>query len=79
MSAAKRALIALSCVVVLGPQWLGTAGAETRPRCLTREQQRVAISERLALPLATIRRTLRNKVPGEMVRSRLCQDPVRLI
>ena len=48
-------------------------------RCLTREQQRVAISERRAVPLATVRRTVRSRLPGELVSARLCQEPSRLI
>jgi uncharacterized membrane protein YkoI len=79
MSAVKLALAALAVMLLVGPQVIGPATAETRPRCLTRDQQRSAISERRALPLATVRRTLRSKVPGEMVRARLCQDAERLI
>ena len=48
-------------------------------RCLTPEQQRTAITERRALPLATVRSSVRARVPGEMVRARLCQEPERLI
>jgi uncharacterized membrane protein YkoI len=55
------------------------ADAEPRRRCLTRDQQRVAIAERRALPLATVRRTVRTRVPGELVRAQLCQEPHRLI
>src|SRR5262245_8734564 len=79
MAAAKFALIALALVVLFGPLVVDSAWSESRARCLTREQQRVAISDRRALPLATVRRTLRSKVPGELVRARLCQDPERLI
>jgi len=79
MSATRLALIALALVALVGPLVVDPAEAESRARCLTRDQQRTAISERRALPLATVRRTLRSKVPGELVRARLCQDPERLI
>jgi len=48
-------------------------------RCLTRDQQRAALSEGRALPLATVRRNLRQRIPGELVRVRLCQDGERLV
>jgi uncharacterized membrane protein YkoI len=48
-------------------------------RCLSRDQQRAALTEGRALPLATVRRNLRQRIPGELVRVRLCQDGERLI
>ena len=53
--------------------------AEEAVQCLTREQQRSAIVEGRAVPLAAVRRTLRQRMPGEVVRARLCQRPDRLI
>ena len=70
----KLAPIAL-VLTLLAPLSVVPADAESRMRCLTRDQQRTAISERRALPLATVRRTLRSKVPGRLVRARLCQEP----
>jgi uncharacterized membrane protein YkoI len=74
MSALKLALIALA-LLVLAPDFIAPASAEGRLRCLTRDQQRVAIAERRAVTLATVRRTLRKRLPGELVRARLCQEP----
>jgi uncharacterized membrane protein YkoI len=75
----KFALAAL-VLMALGPMWVVAADAEPRMRCLTRDQQRSAIAERRAVPLATVRKSVRARVPGEMVRARLChQDPERLI
>jgi hypothetical protein len=74
----RLALVALALVVV-GPLSVVPADAEPRMRCLTRDQQRSAIAERRAVPLATVRAAVRAKVPGEMVRARLCQEPERLI
>jgi uncharacterized membrane protein YkoI len=66
-------------LAVFGSVSIDPAGAENRLRCLTTEQQRVAISERRALPLATVRRTVRSRVPGEALHARLCLDSDRLI
>jgi uncharacterized membrane protein YkoI len=76
---AHRFFPAALVLLALGPWSSDPAGAERRLQCLTAEQQRAAISERRALPLATIRRTVRARVPGELVRARLCQDTDRLI
>jgi uncharacterized membrane protein YkoI len=74
----RFALVAL-VLTVLGPFSVVPADAEPRMRCLTRDQQRSAITERRAVPLAAVRTSVRAKVPGEMVRARLCQEPDRLI
>ena len=78
MVALKLALVAL-LLVVLGPLSVVPAEAEPRMRCLTRDQQRTAITERRAVPLAAVSKSVRTRVPGEMVRARLCQEPERLI
>jgi len=78
MVALKLALVAL-LLVVLGPLSVAPAEAEPRMRCLTRDQQRTAITERRAVPLAAVRKAVRARAPGEMVRARLCQEPERLI
>lgn len=74
----KLAPLALA-LTVLG--WLSVVPAEAEPRlrCLTRDQQRAAIAERRAVALAAVRRSVRARVPGELVRARLCQEPERLI
>ncbi len=74
----KLALIAL-VLMMFAPFSVVPADAESRMRCLTRDQQRTAIAERRAVPLATVRTSVRARVPGEMVRARLCQEPERLI
>lgn len=78
MLAPRLALIAL-VLVVLGSFWPDPADAEQRARCLTRDQQRAAIAERRAVPLATVQRAVRARVPGEVVRAQLCQEPQRLV
>ncbi len=77
--AALRFAIAILVLAVLGPLSPIPADAEQRMRCLTRDQQRAAIAERRAVPLATVRRSVRARVPGELVRAQLCQESQRLI
>jgi uncharacterized membrane protein YkoI len=78
MIALKVTLVAF-VIAVLAPLSVAPADAEQRMRCLTREQQRTAITERRAVPLAAVRTSVRTRVPGELVRARLCQEPDRLI
>jgi uncharacterized membrane protein YkoI len=74
-----RLMLAALALMLVGPLSVVPADAEPRMRCLTRDQQRAAITERRAVPLAAVRNAVRTKVPGEMVRARLCQEPERLI
>jgi len=55
------------------------APAADRPRCLSRNEQRTAIAEGRAVPLATASRSMPYGVPGELVRARLCLDSGRLV
>ena len=50
----KLALVAL-VLTLLAPCLVVPADAEPRMRCLTRDQQRTAIAERRAVPLAAVR------------------------
>jgi uncharacterized membrane protein YkoI len=52
--------------------------AGERMRCLTRDQQRAAIAEKRAVPLATAIRTIR-RTPREVVNARLCEQSGRLV
>jgi uncharacterized membrane protein YkoI len=73
-----RFFAAVLIVVALpGP----AAAEEGRPSCLTRAEQRAAIAEGHAIPLATARRMLRQRMGGELVlvRARLCHDSGKLI
>jgi uncharacterized membrane protein YkoI len=74
VAAAAAALVAFLSSASLSP-----ASAEEQRRCLNKEEQRNAIAERRAVPLAAALRTLRRRVPGEVIRARLCQDQDRLI
>jgi uncharacterized membrane protein YkoI len=58
---------------------LSPAVAQDQPHCLTRAEQRAAIAAGQAIPLAAVRRILRQHMAGELVRARLCQESGRLI
>jgi uncharacterized membrane protein YkoI len=55
------------------------AAAQEQPRCLTRAEQRTAIAAGEAIPLATARQMLHQRMNGELVRARLCRESGRLI
>jgi len=57
---------------------LAPASADERLRCLSRNEQRDAIAQGQAVPLATARRALPGRT-RELVRARLCEDSGRLI
>jgi uncharacterized membrane protein YkoI len=69
----------LSLALALAPALIGPAAADDEVRCLSRDQQRAAIADGRAVPLASALRTQRRRVPGEVVRARLCQEGERLI
>jgi uncharacterized membrane protein YkoI len=55
------------------------AAAQEQPRCLSRAEQRAAIAAGQAISLATARQMLRQRMSGELVRARLCQESGRLV
>jgi uncharacterized membrane protein YkoI len=65
-----------AAVIVLG--LLTPAAAEEHARCLTPEQQRTAIKDGQAVPLAHAIRALR-RTPREVVRARLCEQSGKLV
>ncbi|RDV02131.1 PepSY domain-containing protein [Undibacter mobilis] len=72
------ALILLGCLVAPGQASLG---ADRSPRaCLTRAEQRDAIAERKAIPLAAAIKLLRERGRrGEVVRADLCKRDDKLV
>jgi uncharacterized membrane protein YkoI len=54
------------------------AGAEAR-HCLTKEQQRAAITGNKAVRLGVALRAARGRVAGEVVKARLCEGPKGLV
>jgi len=68
-------LVAATAVVLAV---LPSAQAEERQHCLTREQQRAAIADGRAVPLAEAIRVLR-RTPRDVVRARLCEQSGRLV
>ena len=55
------------------------ASAAERFRCLSRIEQRAAIADGRAVPLARASQSVPHRAPGELVRARLCQDGERLV
>jgi hypothetical protein len=56
-----------------------TGGLAAEPaHCFTSEEQRAAIANGKAVPLAAVIRAL-HRAPREVVKARLCQEPDRLI
>ena len=57
------------------------AAAQEQSRCLSRAEQRAAIAAGQAIPLATARQMLRQRMSGagELVRARLCHESGRLV
>ena len=71
------ALGVLALLVLLLAAYRPAAAADSL-RCLSRNEQRAAIADGKAMPLATVRRALRQKMPGDLVRARLCHQSERL-
>ncbi len=69
---------ALACAGALILVMPTDAPAAERLRCLTRDQQRAAIADGRAVPLARAIRAVR-RTPKDVVRARLCEDSDRLI
>jgi uncharacterized membrane protein YkoI len=69
----------LAAAVGLALVSLAPAQAAEPARCLSGEQQRAAIAEGTAVPLAAALQTARRKMPGELVRARLCHEPGRMV
>jgi uncharacterized membrane protein YkoI len=77
MAAMRLVKVAAAAAALVA--FVSSASAEEQRRCLSKEEQRSAIADRRAVPLAVALRALRRRVPGEVIRARLCQDQDRLI
>jgi len=72
-------LIGLFAAFSIALAMMVQAAAQERSSCLTHAEQRAAIAEGHAIPLAAARRMLRQRMGGELVRARLCHEAGRLI
>jgi uncharacterized membrane protein YkoI len=79
LKSAAMSLAFLVFALLLSPALAEAAAVQERPRCLTRAEQRAAIQAGEAIPLAAVRRILRQRMVGELVRARLCHESNRLI
>jgi uncharacterized membrane protein YkoI len=55
------------------------AASADKGRCLNRTEQRAAIASGHAIQLGVVRRMLRHRTSGEIVRARLCYRSAKLI
>src|SRR3954447_13480695 len=58
--------------VALGAAFPGIAGASERKACLSQEERRAVLNTHKAVPLAHAMHVVKAKVPGEVVKARLC-------
>jgi len=57
----------------------GIASAGDRKACLSPEERRAALNARKAVPLGYAMRVVKAKVPGEVVKARLCRQAMGLV
>jgi uncharacterized membrane protein YkoI len=74
---AARVLLRFVLVCGLVTAALPPAQAQERRQCLSRAEQRAAITDGVAIPLAKARQSIKGR--GDLVRARLCHDSGRLI
>jgi len=65
--------------LALGTGVPGMAGAAERKSCLSPEERRAIIGAHRAIPLARAMHVAKAKVPGEVVKARLCRQELRLV
>jgi uncharacterized membrane protein YkoI len=65
--------LAIGCAVT------GTAASAERNPCLSPEERRAVIAARKAVPLARAMHVVRARVPGEVVKARLCRQDKSLV
>jgi uncharacterized membrane protein YkoI len=77
--AAVSLLLAAQAQVPAQTQPPAHAQAQEHSSCLARAEQRAAIAEGRAIPLAVAKRMLRQRIAGELLRARLCPGSGRLV
>src|SRR5947209_1766888 len=65
--------------VALGASVPGMAVATDRKACLSQEERRAALNAHKAVPLAHAMHIVKAKVPGEVVKARLCRQERGLV
>jgi len=75
MRIARTLLLALA----FGLAVPGLSHAAERKSCLSPDERRAAISARKAIPLARVMHVVKAKVPGEVVKARLCHQERGLV
>jgi uncharacterized membrane protein YkoI len=65
--------------LALGATLSGVAAAAERKACLSQEERRAALSAHKAVPLSHAMHVVKAKVPGEVVKARLCRQERGLV
>jgi uncharacterized membrane protein YkoI len=65
--------------LALGATVQTMAAAAERKACLSQEERRAALNAHKAVPLAHAMHVVKAKVPGEVVKARLCQQERGLV
>ena len=65
--------------VALGAAFPGIAAASERKACLSQEERRAALNMHKAVPLAHAMHVVKAKIPGEVVKARLCRQERGLV
>jgi len=73
MGLSRALLLALAVVCTAGPAVAAERG------CLSPEERRAVIASRKAVPLARAMHVVKAKVPGEVVKARLCRQEKGLV
>src|SRR6185369_11005261 len=74
-----RVIRTLLIAVALGSAVPGVAAATDSSVCLSQEERRAALSAHKAVPLAHAMHVVKAKVPGEVVKARLCRQERGLV
>ena len=74
-----RVIRPLVLAIALGAALPSIAAAADRKTCLTQEERRAALNAHKAVPLAHAMHVVRAKVPGEVVKARLCRQERGLV
>src|SRR3954451_19730001 len=74
-----RVIRPLVLAIALGAALPSIARAGDRKTCLTQDERRAALNAHKAVPLAHAMHVVRAKVPGEVVKARLCRQERGLV
>jgi uncharacterized membrane protein YkoI len=74
-----RILFGLVLALATGSAALRPVAAAERNSCLSPDERRAAIAAQKAVPLARVMRVVKAKVPGDVLKARLCRQEKGLV